>query len=65
MSGEELALCRDECLLSMPEDEMRDTVRERPPLQNESAGWWALQDGHRHTREARRDDAAAPVDDSP
>ena len=65
MSDEDLALCRDECLLSMSEDEVRDMVRECPTLQNEWARWRALQDGHRHAREAQHDDAAAPMDDSP
>jgi len=60
MSDEELALCRDECLLSMSEDEIRDMVRERPTLQNEWARWRALQDGH--TLEAEDDDAATPDD---
>lgn len=32
MSDEELALCRDECLLFMSEDEVRDMMRKRPKL---------------------------------
>lgn len=60
MSDEELALCRDQCLRSMSEDEVRDMVRKCPRLQNELARWRALQDDH--TREAQHDDAAAPDD---
>lgn len=64
MSDEDLAQCRDECLLFMSEDEIRDMVRECPTLQHEWTRWRALQDGHRHPRAAQHDDAAALVDGS-